>query len=130
MILPQIISYNKHGNNISIIIILIIIITIVIIIIIIIIILIVIDSYIIIKNKDNDNDDENNTQNIDNKNYFKKYSSCEWTFLTITITITTNKTIITDKALTGEKRKKKTYLLHANYEKTPSSNIQCKNHVH
>ena len=129
MILPQIISYNKHGNNISIIIILIIIITIVIIIIIIII-LIVIDSYIIIKNKDNDNDDENNTQNIDNKNYFKKYSSCEWTFLTITITITTNKTIITDKALTGEKRKKNTYLLHANYEKTPSSNIQCKNHVH
>ena len=93
-------------------------------------ILIVIDSYIIIKNKDNDNDDENNTQNIDNKNYFKKYSSCEWTFLTITITITTNKTIITDKALTGEKRKKNTYLLHANYEKTPSSNIQCKNHVH
>ena len=93
-------------------------------------ILIVIDSYIIIKNKDNDNDDENNTQNIDNKNYFKKYNSCEWTFLTITITITTNKTIITDKALTGEKRKKNTYLLHANYEKTPSSNIQCKNHVH
>ena len=114
MILPQIKSYNKHGNNISIIIILIIIITIVIIIMVI---LIVIDSYIIIKNKDN-------------KNYFKRYSSCEWTFLTITITITTNKRIITDKALTGEERKKNTYLLHPNHEKTPSSNMQCKNHVH
>ena len=28
----------------------------------------------------------------------------EWSFLTITITITTNKTLITDKTLTGEER--------------------------
>ena len=36
----------------------------------------------------------------------KKKSPCEWPFLTITITITTNKTLITDKTLTGEEKKK------------------------
>ena len=46
-----------------------------------------------------------------------------------TNTITTNKTLITDKTLTGEERKK-TYLLHPNYEKTTLSNMQRKHHVH
>ena len=55
-----------------------------------IVILIVIDSYMIIKSKDNDNDDENNAQNKQKAN-----------------TITTIKTLITDKTLTGEEREKK-----------------------
>ena len=46
-----------------------------------------------------------------------------------TNTITANKTLITDKTLTGEERKK-TYLLHPNYEKTTLSNMQRKHHVH
>ena len=54
-----------------------------------IVILIVIDSYII-KSKDNDNDDENNAQNKQKTN-----------------TITTIKTLITGKTLTGEEREKK-----------------------
>ena len=57
-----------------------------------IVILIVIDSYMTIKSKDNDNDDENNAQN-------KKKQK--------TNTITTIKTLITDKTLTGEEREKK-----------------------
>ena len=77
-----------------------------------IVILIVIDSYMIIKSKDNDNDDENNAQNKQKTN-----------------TITTIKTLITDKTLTGEEREKK-YLLHPNYQKTTLSNMQCKHHVH
>ena len=44
--------------------------------------------------------------------------------------MTTNKTLITDKTLTGEERKKGTYLLHPNYEKTTLSNMQRKHHVH
>ena len=39
-------------------------------------------------------------------------------------TITVNKTLITDKTLAGEERKK--YLLHPNYKKTTLSNMQCK----
>ena len=102
---------------------------------IIIIILIVINSYIIIKDNDNDNDDGNNAQNKDNKKYLKeikKESPCEWSFLTITITITTNKTFITGKTLTGEEKKtnNNTYLLHPNYEKTSLSNVQRKHHVY
>ena len=102
---------------------------------IIIIILIVINSYIIIKDNDNDNDDGNNAQNKDNKKYLKeikKESPCEWSFLTITITITTNKTLITGKTLTGEEKKtnNNTYLLHPNYEKTSLSNVQRKHHVY
>ena len=83
------------------------------IVIIIIVTLIVINSYIIIKDNDNDNDDGNNAQNKDNKKYLKeikKESPCEWSFLTITITITTNKTPIADKTLTGEEKKKQYYL--------------------
>ena len=82
---------------------------------IIIIILIVINSYIIIKDNDNDNDDGNNAQNKDNKKYLKeikKESSCEWSFLTITITITTNKTLITGKTLTGEEKKTTIILIY------------------
>ena len=41
-----------------------------------------------------------------------------------TNTITTNKTLITDKTLAGEERKK--YLLHPNYKKTTLSNMQRK----
>ena len=105
------------------------------IVIIIIVTLIVINSYIIIKDNDNDNDDGNNAQNKDNKKYLKeikKESPCEWSFLTITITITTNKTLITGKTLTGEEKKtnNNTYLLHPNYEKTSLSNVQRKHHVY
>ena len=79
------------------------------------------DSYIIIKSKDNDNDDEKNAQNKDNikKNYKKKQK---------TNTITTNKTLITDKTLAGEERKK--YLLHPNYKKTTLSNMQRKHFLY
>ena len=59
----------------------------------------------------------------------KKKSPCEWLLLTITVTITTNKTLRTDKTATGEE-KKNTYLLHPNYEKTILSNMQHKHHVH
>ena len=45
-------------------------------------------------------------------------------------TITIYKTLITDKTLTGGREKKKTYLLHPNYEKTTLSNMQRKHHVH
>ena len=71
-------------------------------------ILIVIDSYIIIKDKDNDSDDEKNTQNKDSRIYInKKIESCKWSFSTITITLTTGKTLtVTDKTLTGEEKKK------------------------
>ena len=67
-----------------------------------IVILIVINSYIIIKDNYNDN-----AQNKDNKKYLKKTKKtpCEWSFLTITITMTTNKTLITDKTLAGEGKK-------------------------
>ena len=67
-----------------------------------IVILIVINSYIIIKDNYNDN-----AQNKDNKKYLKKKKKtpCEWSFLTITITMTTNKTLITDKTLAGEGKK-------------------------
>ena len=49
-----------------------------------------------------------------------------------TNTITTNKTCITDKVLSGEEREKKkiTYLLHPNYKKTTLSDMQRKHHVH
>ena len=52
--------------------------------------------------------------------------------LTIATTITTNKTLITNKTLTGEEKKSNnnTYLLHPNYEKTALSNMQRKHHVH
>ena len=67
--------------------------------------------------KDDDKDDEYNVQNKDNKK--------------ICITITTNKTLITDKTLTGKEREKKnTYLLHRKYEKATLSNMQRKHHVH
>ena len=66
--------------------------------------LILIDSYIIIKNKDNDNNDENNVQNKDNnKKIIKKKQKKK-------NTITANKTLITDKTLTGEDRKKTCYI--------------------
>ena len=55
-------------------------------------------------NKDNDNNDENNAQKKI-KNITKNESPCQWSFLTITITITTNKTHITDKTLTREEQK-------------------------
>ena len=48
-------------------------------------------------------------------------------FLTIAITITTNKTLITDKTLTGEK--KQTIILFY-YIQTTFSNMQRKRHVH
>ena len=35
-----------------------------------------------------------------------KKNSCEWSFLTIASTIITNKTLITDKTLTGEEKNK------------------------
>ena len=55
----------------------------------------------------------------------------EWSPLTITTTLRTNKTPITDKTLRGEESEKKnTYLLHPNYEKTTLSNMQRKHHVH
>ena len=41
-------------------------------------------------------DDKNNVQNKDNKKIIEKYSLCEWSLLTITVTITTNTTIITN----------------------------------
>ena len=47
-----------------------------------------------------------------------------------TNTITTNKTFITYETLTGEERKKETYLLHLNYEKTTLSNMLRKHHDH
>ena len=48
-----------------------------------------------------------------------------------TNTITTNKTLIYNRQNTYRGReKKKTYLLHPNYEKTTLSNMQHKNHVH
>ena len=36
----------------------------------------------------------------------KKLNPCEWSFLTITVTITTIKTLITEKTLTGEEKEK------------------------
>ena len=60
------------------------------------------DSYIIIKNKVNDNDDENNVQNKDKKNKINKKNKKQ--------TITTNKTLITDKTLPGEERKKNLFI--------------------
>ena len=89
----------------------------------IIVIVIVINSYIIIKDNDNHNDDENNAPNNENKKYLKKYSLCEWSFLIITITITTNKT-------TGEKTDNDTNLLHPNYEESTLSNMQRKRIIH
>ena len=48
-----------------------------------------------------------------------------------TNTITTNKTLIYNRQNTYRGReKKKTYLLHPNYEKTTLSNMQRKHHVH
>ena len=75
---------------------------------IIIVILIVIKSYIIIKNNYNNNDDKNNAQKEDSKKYgkmLKIQSLCEWPFLTITIKITTNEILITNKTLTREENK-------------------------
>ena len=43
----------------------------------------------------------------------KKDNPCEWSFLTITITITTNKTLIIDKTVAGEESKKQTKYLFA-----------------
>ena len=41
--------------------------------------------------------------------YINKQSPCEWSFLIIRITTTTNETLTTaDKALTGTEKKKKT----------------------
>ena len=39
-------------------------------------------------------------------------------FLTITITVTTNKTLIRNKPITGEKPNSNSYLSHPNYEET------------
>ena len=55
------------------------------------------------KDNDNDNDDEIMLK-IRGGKYFKKYSLCEWLFLLITITISTNKMSITTKSITGEKQ--------------------------
>ena len=67
-----------------------------------------IDSYIITKSKDNHNDDENNAQNKDKtkKKLFKKKNKKTQK----TNTITTNITLITDKALTREERKKNLFI--------------------
>ena len=43
--------------------------------------------------------------------------------------MTANKTLTTDKTITGEERKK-THFLHSNYEKTTLSNMHRKHHVH
>ena len=43
----------------------------------------------------------------------KNYNPCEWSLLTITITITTNKTLIIDKTVGGEESKKQTKYLFA-----------------
>ena len=70
------------------------------------------------------------------KNIEKKQSPYELSFLTTTIAITINKTLITDKTLTGEEKKttakinNNTCLLHPNYEKTTLSNMQRKHRVH
>ena len=71
---------------------------IILIIVIIIVILIVINSYIIVKDKD--------VETII-KIMLKIKIKNEWSFLTTANTITTNKTAITDKALTGEDKKTK-----------------------
>ena len=56
---------------------------------------------------------------------------CEWSFLTIKITIKTKKTLATDNTLTGDgKKNNNTDLLHPNYEKTTFFNMQHKHHVH
>ena len=47
-------------------------------------------------------DDKNNVQNKDNKKIIEKYSLCEWSLLTITVTITTNTTIITNTTFIRE----------------------------
>ena len=60
----------------------------------------------------------------------KQWSLCEWSFLTIKITITTNKTLITNKTLTREKINNNTYLLHPNYEVTILPNMQHKHGDH
>ena len=60
----------------------------------------------------------------------KKQTLCGGSFLTITITITTNKRIIRNKTLTGKKKAKVHYLLHPNYEETTFSNMQPKHHIH
>ena len=44
-------------------------------------------------------------KNIKRYKKVKKRSPCEWRLLKITITITTNKTLITDETLTGEEKK-------------------------
>ena len=93
-------------------------------------IIVIIKIVILIKSKNNDNDDENNMQIKDdnnNKKIIKKAKKKKKKQKANTIT--TNKTLITDKTLTGEERKTK-YLLHPNYEKTALSNMQCKHHVH
>ena len=41
------------------------------------------------------------------KKYLKNESLCKWSFLTITITITTNKILITNKTVTGEEKTNK-----------------------
>ena len=43
----------------------------------------------------------------------KKDNPCEWSFLKITITITTNKTLIIDKTVAGEESKKQKKYLFA-----------------
>ena len=43
---------------------------------------------------------------IKNRKKQKKIDPCTWIMMTITITITTNKTLITDKTLTGEEKRK------------------------
>ena len=67
--------------------------------------------------------------NVIKKIIKKKNKLYEWSFLTIRVTVKTNKALITDKTLTGEE-KKKTYLLHPNYEQTFLSNMQRKHDVH
>ena len=83
-----------------------------------------IDSYIIIiKSKDNENDDENNVQNKDNNE--KKLKTKKQKQKN---TITTIKHLQQTKHSQG--KRKKTYLLLLNYEKTTLSNMQPKHHVH
>ena len=63
----------------------------------------------------------------------KKKSPCEWLFLTIAITVPTNKTLIKEKTVTGEEKEKtnnNTYLLHPKHEKTTLSNMQRLHQVH
>ena len=78
----------------------------------------------VIKSKDNHNDDGNNAQNKDDDKKIIKKAKQK------TNIIRTNKTLTTNKETYRGRKKKNTYLLNPNYEKTTLSNMQHKYHVH